>query len=1193
MSRWNENLLKHNRSQRRRLKTVLGKSMAVMLAVAMVFNIPTVSLAANKTHTTLAPAELELSNAALSKTAAEEGMVLLENKNNALPLAKGSSVALFGGGTYATIKGGTGSGDVNQRYAVSVYDGLRAVYKISSEAWMQNYIRNFEAGKAANTSNDYVTVVRGSFGGSNVYLPKDVLLTAEDMAAAKADGTTTAIYTISIVSGEGADRNIAKGDYYLTDIQRANIELMAASFDKSVVILNVGGIVDTKFFDEISGLDGLFLMSQAGMEGGNALARIFTGEVSPSGKLTDTWAENYSDYPASQTIGNNDGDGLNESYSEGIFVGYRYFDTFGIAPAYEFGYGLSYTSFDIKALSITADYNKVTLKAKVTNTGKTYSGKEVVQVYFSAPEGSIEKPYQELAAYAKTDILAPGESQELTVSYNTTEMSSYNTARAAYVMEAGDYIVRVGNSSRNTHVAGVLNVARDILTEQLSSQFVTALAEKSNYGILPYTYEGERTEINAAPRIYLDFTGFMAPYNASRYDNEEVTTYLNSVSGSAVSVSGGAITVTGAAITGTIITVNPVPEGTTLYDVYAGKVTVEEFVASLNATQLANILNGKSGQIGTTTSTGALENSVNGAAGETTGLYYDDLGIPNMVLADGPAGVRITQKNALGVDSYYYQFCTAWPIGTALAQTWNDELIHQVGTAIGREMVEYGVTLWLAPGMNIHRDPLCGRNFEYYSEDPFLTGSIGTVTTLGLQSNPGVGVTIKHYAGNNQETNRNTVNNTVSERAFREIYLKGFEMVVKGAQPMSVMTSYNKNNGIYAITDYNMVTDLLRGEWGFDGMVMSDWGAGGRADVHEIFHAGNDIVMSGSTQTRIVNSLSGNPSRAANYTDSIASLGDVQKCAIQILKTIMASSQFAKQYSSRGVVALPYSGKYNNLVQYTAVSKANVQAPVVTTEPSNPSNPGNPSTPGIPGTPGTPSTTPTPAPVTPTPAPTPTEKPAITAAASSKKVKVNASDIADTDNSTVLKILKAGQKGSVVTVSGTVTVAGKVTVKATVANATAGQLVYIYKVNEKTKKLETITGGYSQKVNDEKIVTYGVAAKGTYIILTSPAAPNQITALKNQVTVKASSTTVAVGKTATMKVTLPPHLQKVSDLSAATPSKAVGNVTITHKSSNAKVASVNANGKITAKKKGKVTITTTIKLYNGTERVVRTKLTVK
>lgn len=887
------------------MKKKLAQVTAITLVASMIVGGSLTSTAA----TTDQVSDREYTNAQLSKEAALEGMVLLENEHDTLPIKRGTKAALFGGGSYATIKGGTGSGDVYQRYVVTVYDALNDAYQISNLDWWDSYIEGFEAGKAAGESNDYVTVIPGSFGGSDTYVANDIPLTQEDIDAAKANGTKTAFYTLSRVSGEGSDREIEKGDYYLSDVERANIELLAESFDKCIVLLNVGGIVDTKFYDEIEDLDALVLMSQAGMEGGTALAEILTGEATPSGKLTDTWAVDYSDYPASDIIGDADGDSLQENYEEGIFVGYRYFDSFNITPAYEFGYGLSYTDFEITPVSVSADANQVSVTVKVKNTGTTYSGKEVVEVYFSAPDGQLEKPYQELATFAKTDELAPGESQTLTVTYNTTEMSSYSEAKAAYILEDGDYIIRVGNSSRNTQVAGVITLDADVITEQLSNQLTQdqEFTELSNSSATSYSYAAEAAEIAAASKLTLRAADFSTENNASTIDEEAVTTYLTQEDAQNYQT----------AENETVEIVDAVPEGTKLIDVYNGTVSMESFVASLTDVQLANLANGLTGATeGDDDVWGADANSVQGAAGETTQLYFNSLGIPNTVEADGPAGVRITSEYTDDDGITHYNYCTAFPIGTLLAQTWNQELLREVGEAIGEEMNEFGVTLWLAPGMNIHRDPLCGRNFEYYSEDPALTGYVGSAITLGVQSNPGVGVTIKHYITNNQETNRSSVNTSVSERALREIYLKGFEMVVKSAQPMAIMSSYNKVNGTYACENFDLLTSIPRGEWGFDGMVMTDWGAGGRASVNGMMHAGNDLVMPGRTQQRMIDALSGTPS---DDLDSTLIRGDIQKCVANVLTMIMRSSQFGKMYSSVDVKA--HSTTYDNLTTYTTVQK--------------------------------------------------------------------------------------------------------------------------------------------------------------------------------------------------------------------------------------------------------------------------------
>lgn len=797
--------------------------------------------------TSSAVSEREKKNAEFSAKASTEGMVLLENNNNTLPIASKGKIALFGGGAINTIKGGTGSGDVNQRYKVSVQDAFKdAGYDITSSEWLKNYQEKYDKGYkewyGKNATNPYILMMPP-------YQLSDYKLTDDDITAAK--GTDTAIYVISRSSGEGADRTETKGDYYLTDEENTNIKKMAESFKNSIVLLNVGGIIDTKFVKEIPELDSVLLMSQGGMEGGTAAVKVLNGTVNPSGKLTDTWAENYSDYPSSKTFSSNDGNSLQEDYEDGIFVGYRYFDSFNKKPAYEFGYGLSYTTFDMQVVSVQANEKQVTVKVNVKNTGN-YKGKEVAQVYFSAPSEKIDKPYQELAGYGKTDLLAPGESQTLTISYDTSEMSSYNEDAAAYIMEKGNYVVRVGDSSRNTHVGAVLSLDSTVITEQLSNQMkidknIDTLSSKGN---ISYSYAEEENEMANAPKIKLSSQGLNLTLgdNSSKYDNEAVTTYIANSTDQSQTTTSSDVNANYAETKKNV----DVKKDTTLYDVYNKNITMEQFVAGLSNEKLANIVEGIGMGGSTAPIVGAQSNSVKGAAGETTGNYYETDGIPNIVLSDGPAGIRITQSYEDNSKTNY-QYATAWPIGSLLAQTWNPDLVEQVGEAIGQEMNEFGVTLWLAPGMNIHRNPLCGRNFEYYSEDPFLTGTMGAAATKGVQSNPGIGVTIKHFATNNQENNRSGENNTVTERALREIYLKGFEMTVKGSQPMAIMSSYNKINGKYTGADYDLLTDIVRGEWKFGGLVMTDWYSG--ADPSQSMHAGNDLIMPGGSQDSILSGI--------------------------------------------------------------------------------------------------------------------------------------------------------------------------------------------------------------------------------------------------------------------------------------------------------------------------------------------------
>ena len=896
-------------------KRVVAASMAMMLAATSAAAVPVMA----KT-TSDEVSEREARNAELSMNLATQGMVLLENQNDALPMADSGNVALFGGGAYATVKGGTGSGDVNQRYTVNVWDGfLNAGYNVTSTDWLNEYKQVYDEGTSGG-------------GGGMWSSPKipDIEITDAQIEAAKAGGTDTAIYVIARNSGEGSDRTATAGDYYLTDIEKANIEKMAANFENSIVVLNVGGIIDTNFFAETEGLDSMLLMSQAGMRGGDAVVKVLNGEVTPSGKLTDTWAVNYEDYPSSEGFGSNDGNNTQEEYTDDIYVGYRYFDTFNVTPAYEFGYGMSYTDFAMYVTDVQADADNVTVTVRVANTGDTYSGKEVVEVYFSAPDGTLEKPYQELAAFGKTDELAPGESQTLTLSYNTTEMSSYSMDQAAYIMEAGDYVVRVGNSSRNTAVAAVVSLDETCTTEQLSNQMVQDedITVLSNEDATPYSYEGEADQIAAAPRFEIAAADVAYADNASEYDDESIVSYVYEGSDYETvdqannprytkTPDGKRNTTPSQLIEPyeeTIQYVEKTVDNPTLLDVYQGTVSMEEFLASLTPEEMSNIVEGTRGSSTSEPIVGAQANSVKGAAGETTSNYYETRTIPNIVLSDGPAGIRITQQYEDDGQTYY-QYCTAFPIGTLIAQSWDREVARQFGEAIGEEMVEMGVTLWLAPGMNIHRNPLCGRNFEYYSEDPFVAGMTAAAATTGVQSWPGIGVTLKHYAANSQENNRNAENNTITERALREIYLKGFEIAVKAANPMAIMTSYNLNNGWPAADDYDLCTDIPRGEWGFNGLIMTDWGGGQSTPVNSM-HAGNDLIMPGGSSASIRQAVE----------NGVLPLGDLQKATRNVLNVIMDSTQFDKIGDENGVdVEIGAFTQNAGLDSYNALAKSEVE----------------------------------------------------------------------------------------------------------------------------------------------------------------------------------------------------------------------------------------------------------------------------
>nr|AFN84581.1 beta-glucosidase-related glycosidases [uncultured bacterium scaffold00056] len=784
-----------------------------------------------------------------ARRAAEGGMVLLKN-DGTLPMEP-RPVALFGAGAEDTTVCGTGSGYAFSPYTVSVRRGLEnAGFSVTSGLWLQNYAKEK---KLAEKAGKKLSFIEKRFSGETIHVPDTAITDAEIRAASSAD---TAIYVIRRTTGEGYDRRAVKGDYYLSDIEENNLRKLAASFKHVVVILNTC-VIDASVLEGIPGISAILLMGQAGMEAGNALAGLLTGKVAPSGRLTDTWAKRYEDYPASATFSVNDGQTLQEDYTEDIFVGYRHFDTKALDVVYPFGYGLSYTSFAYQAAAVTADWEKVTVRLTVENTGK-YAGREVVQVYVSAPNGRLPKPYQELKGYAKTGLLQPGKSEALEITFDTAALASYDESKAAWVMEPGDYLLRVGAHSRATEVAAVLRLEGEAVVCRLSSQLAPdhalALAE----------YPARPEENTPAPVIELSARDCRTVDGVGKMERAAVITAK-------------------------------ARSGSTLLDVADGKVSMEEFVASLDTETLLRIVTGSGSEtkhpVPSRLPKGAVKSKFAGSAsGKTTNQYAESLGIPAAALADGPAGLHLMGQPA-----------TTYPVGMVAAQTWDAETLYEIGDCYGKEMEHYNVAIILGPGMNIHRDPLCGRSFEYYSEDPLLTGRTAAAFTRGLQEkHPGYGVAIKHFAANNQEIDRHDMNATVSERALREIYLKGFEICVREAKPLTVMTSYNRLNGRYTSSRYDLLTDILRGEWGFEGFVMSDW------DTHSEkpfdYQAGNDIVMGGYPTDVIAAAISGKPARfdkdGAIHQDRIAMYGGV------LHRTVDAWNSFAPEPGGRDTLTV-------------------------------------------------------------------------------------------------------------------------------------------------------------------------------------------------------------------------------------------------------------------------------------------------
>ena len=798
--------------------------------------------------------EREKRHADISRKLAGECMVLLEN-DGALPLSD-KKVALYGNGARKTVKGGTGSGDVNTRSNVNIEQGfLNAGFTVTTAAWLDRQDKKIAEAKSAYAEQIKEQAEKRGVPEFLVSFdmpykdPACVLITEEDVAESKTD---TAVYVIARNSGEGADRFDEEGDYRLFPEELENIKRVALAYKNTIVVLNIGGVMDLSEIKAVEGVNALLLMTQLGNLGGDALLDVLSGKVNPSGKTVDTWAKNYMDYPSSAKFSHNESVN-DEMYEDGIYVGYRYFDSFEVEPEYCFGFGRSYTDFEVKAAGVSVEGDRVSVMVNVKNTGNRYAGKEVVQIYYSAIGGILEKPYQELAAYKKTENLAPGEEEFMIITFPLADMASYSEKEAAWILEQGEYVIRVGRSSAETQVAGIVVVKEDVKTRAGKNLFALDVELEEIRPDADRLLEKKKRGIPAdVKRVEADVRAIRTEHITYQEKREE---YHTDKSGQI-----------------------------TMQDVRSGAATVEELTAQLSVQEMAELcvgsLRSEGGSI-----VGNASYTVPGAAGDTSSVCRETRGIKNMILADGPAGLRLQPHfkatkegeifpggEVMG-DSFvpfapendgdkaedYYQYCTAIPIGWALAQSWNTELVTQAGDMVGCEMEQFHVDLWLAPAMNIHRNPLCGRNFEYYSEDPLISGKTAAAMTNGVQEHKGKGTTIKHFAVNNQEDNRYFVNAHVSERALREIYLKGFEIAVKEAQPLSIMTSYNLLNGTHTANHHDLIQGMARDEWGFSGTVMTDWFTsqdmpaltGKFKPVYPIsastgcIYAGNDIQMPG------------------------------------------------------------------------------------------------------------------------------------------------------------------------------------------------------------------------------------------------------------------------------------------------------------------------------------------------------------
>lgn len=703
---------------------------------------------------------------ALSRNVAAEGMVLLEN-NGLLPLKEGTAVALFGVGTLEYIQGGGGSGLVFPAYVRNLYEGFREkAPRIRVFEPLSQFYYDYAAPRIAAQERKSILDVLP-------VLPEPAI--PPELLAEAAEYADVAIIAIHRYSGENWDRSAKKGDFYLTDEEQKLVDDVTAVFPHSVVVLNVGGMVDVSWIRENPKIDGALLAWQAGMEGGLAIADILCGDVNPSGKLVDTFAKSFIDYPCADTF-NESKDYL--EYYEDIYVGYRYFETVPGAKEkvnYPFGYGLSYTTFALSKPVAVLEEEMIEVSLTVTNTGAV-AGKEVVQIYFSAPQGRLGKSAISLVGFQKTKLLAPGETQKITVSFDVSDMASYDDLgkcqMSAYVLEQGEYRFFAGNNCRDLQECDYrYTVTEDfVVTQQLQQRCAPNLLNKRMLS------DGSFETLPAFPVIHHTV---VPTQNTARALSLE----------------------------------KPLP----LSAVAQGELTLDKFILQMTDQELIQMVSG--------IPTRGLANTA-GWGG------IDRLGIPAVMTADGPAGVRLYP--GVGIPT------TAWPCATLIACTWDPELAYAIGVAGGMECKENGLATWLTPAMNIHRNPLCGRNFEYFSEDPLIAGKFAAAKVRGIQSTR-TAASAKHFAANNKETNRLHSDSRVSERALREIYLRGFEICVKEAQPWTIMTSYNLINARRACECHELIEGILRQEWGFEGMVTSDWGA--RCEQANCVLAGNDIRM--------------------------------------------------------------------------------------------------------------------------------------------------------------------------------------------------------------------------------------------------------------------------------------------------------------------------------------------------------------
>lgn len=792
--------------------------------------------------------------AEFSRKVAAEGAVLLKNENHVLPIKKNETVSVFGRTQINYYRSGTGSGgSVNVEYTTNLLDGLRSKESIIvNEELAGIYEKWIEENPFDNGGGGWA---------AEPWHQKEMPLTDEIVSNAKSK-SDKAIVVIGRTAGEDQDNADAPGSYQLTEEEKQMIKRVTTYFEQVVVVLNVSNIIDMSWMNDDSyqyPIKSVIYAWHGGMEGGNAAADVLVGEVTPSGKLTDTIAYSINDYPSTPNHGNED----RNFYQEDIYVGYRYFETFYPEKVqYEFGYGISYTEFHMEPKEATVvvkgGESFIELEVSVKNTGTEYSGKEVVQVYYEAPQGELGKASKVLAAFAKTGLLQPGESETVTLSFPINRMASYDDSgvtgfKSAYVLETGLYTVYVGNSVKNVEKIAIDGKDGYVVESlQVIDQLEEVLAPVEDFTRMK---PGAQKEDGTYELTYVDVPKRSVDLAARIETNLPVSLELTG------------------------------DQGHTLRDVHDQKVSMEEFIAQLSDEDLATIVRGE----------GMSSPLVTPGTASAFGGVSDRLfnyGIPVGCTADGPSGIRMDSGHK----------ATQVPIGTLLAATWDLELVEELYVLEGQELISNNIDMLLGPGINIRRSPLNGRNFEYFSEDPLITGAFAVANTRGIMKS-GAHATLKHFACNSQEQARTRVDAAVSERALREIYLKGFEMAIKEGGAKGVMTSYNPINGHWAPSNYDLNTTVLRKEWGFDGIVMTDWWAqmndvvvGGPADKRNtnfMVRAQNDLYMVVANYGAEVNAA--NDNTMESLENGTLTRGELQRNAMNICRFLMNAPVFSRK----------------------------------------------------------------------------------------------------------------------------------------------------------------------------------------------------------------------------------------------------------------------------------------------------------